>query len=270
MILSLIILNYNTRDFLLPCIKDIVEHTRDLDYEIIIVDNSSTDGSVRYIEQKLIPRFPQVKLIIAAANRGYAAGNNLGIRAASGQYVVIMNPDIVIWDNSLKKMVDFMALNPAVGMAGPRLSSPDGALQYFCYRFPTPAVLFYRRLPLYRWRFARRAVRRYIMADWDHRQSRPVDWLQGSCLIVRREALDKVGLMDERFFLYFEDTDWCRRFWRAGFEVWYLASVNLIHYHSRASASEKFYQTLFNKMSWLHLASSWKYFRKWGMGKFIS
>jgi GT2 family glycosyltransferase len=267
MTLSIVILNYNTRDFLLPCLKGIIEHTRDLDYEIIIVDNASTDGSADYVSQKLIPRFSQIKLVAAKANRGYAAGNNLGILTASGQYLVIMNPDIVIRDNALKKMVDFMQAHPAVGMAGPRLSSPDGALQYFCYRFPTPLVLFYRRLPLYQWRFARRAVRQYLMADWNHRANRPVDWLQGSCLIVRRASVDKVGLMDERFFLYFEDTDWCRRFWQAGFEVWYLADVEIVHYHSRASANERFYRTLFNKMSWIHLASTWKYFWKWRMGK---
>lgn len=265
--LSIIILNYNSKDFLLPCLKGIVEYTQDLDYEIIIVDNASTDGSVEYVEQKLQPRFARVRLVRAESNQGYAAGNNLGIRAARGRYLLIMNPDIVIWDNALKQMVDFMEAQPRVGIAGPRLLSPDGSLQYFCYRWPTPQVLLYRRTPLSRFNFARRAISRYLMMDWDHADTRPVDWVQGSCMIVRQSASDKVGLMDERYFLYSEDTDWCRRFWRAGFEVWYLAAVEIIHYHRRASSSERFYSALFNKMAWIHLISAGKYFRKWGVGK---
>ena len=264
--LSIVILNYNAKDYLLPCIKGIVEHTADLDYEIIVVDNASTDGSVSYIEQKLLPRFKELKLVKSPENGGYAAGNNIGIKAASGRYVVIMNPDIAIWENSLKQMVDFMTAHPQVGMAGPRLLSPDGSLQYFCYRWPTPQVLLFRRLPsLSRFGFARSAINDYLMTDWDHRDTRPVDWVQGSCIIVSREAIARAGLMDERYFLYSEDTDWCRRFWQAGWEVWYLADIEIIHYHQRASAEDKFYKSFFNKMSWVHLASSIKYFRKWGL-----
>lgn len=263
--LSVIILNYNSKDFLLPCLKGITEYTQDLDYEIIIVDNASNDGSVDYIEQKLLPRFARLRLVRAASNRGYAAGNNLGIRAASGRYLLIMNPDIIIWDNALRRLVDFMEAHPQVGLAGPRLLSPDGSLQYFCYRWPTPAVLLYRRTPLGRFSFARRAINHYLMMEWNHNDNRPVDWLQGSCLLVRQSAMAKVGLMDERYFLYSEDTDWCRRFWQAGAEVWYLAEVEIIHYHRRASSSERWYSALFNRLAWVHLASAWKYFRKWGI-----
>lgn len=263
--LSVIILNYNSKDYLLPCIKGIVEHTADLEYEIIVVDNASTDSSVDYIERKILPRFNQVKLVKAKTNGGYAAGNNLGIKAASGRYLVIMNPDIVIWDNSLKQMILFMDASQAVGIAGPRLLSPDGSLQYACYRWPTPQVLLYRRSALGRFGFAERAIDKFLLKDWDHRDSRPVDWLQGSCVIVRREALNQVGLMDERYFLYAEDMDWCRRFWCSGWEVWYLAPIELIHYHQRASAKDSVWQSLFNKMSWVHLISSIKYFRKWGL-----
>lgn len=262
--LSIIILNYNSKNFLLPCIKGIVQYATELDYEIILVDNASTDNSIAYINQKLLPRFPQARLVRAKENRGYAAGNNLGIEAAKGKYIIIMNPDIVIWDNALSRMVEFMENHPRVGLASPRLLSPDGSLQYFCYRFPSPQVLFYRRTPLARFNFAREKINDYIMADWDHSESKSVDWVQGSCVIVRREAIDKVGLMDERFFLYLEDTDWCRRFWQKNWEVWYLSNIEIVHYHNRASASEKFYQSLFNKMSWVHLASTWKYFSKWG------
>ncbi|MBI2050677.1 MAG: glycosyltransferase family 2 protein [Parcubacteria group bacterium] len=262
--LSAIILNYNTKDFLLPCIKGMVQHTADLDYEIVIVDNASTDGSVAYIKEKILPRFPQVKLLESKENKGFSAGNNLGISRSAGRYALIMNPDIVIWDNSLKAMADYMDANPNVGIAGPRLLSPDGSLQYFVYRFPSPQVLMYRRTPLARLGFAQRAIKKYLMMDWDHTDNRQVDWVQGSCMIARREAIKQVGLMDERFFLFLEDTDWCRRFWEAGFEVRYLSDVEIIHYHGRASVSSHFYLSFFNKMSWIHLGSALKYFRKWG------
>jgi len=263
--LSIIILNYNTRDFLLPCIKGIAEHTHDLDYEIIVVNNASGDGSADYIKQKLLPRFKNLKLIASSANRGYAAGNNLGIKKAKGKYLLIMNSDIVIWENSFKKMARFMDANPKIGIAGPRLLSPDNTLQHFVYEFPTPQVLVYRRTPLARFKFAKQAIKKYLMKQWDHKDNRQVGWVQGSCLIVRREAIAEVGLMDERYFLFMEDTDWCRRFWQTGWEIWYLSEVEIIHYHSRASDSGKFYKALFNKMSRIHIVSAFKYFHKWGL-----
>lgn len=262
--LSVIILNYNTKDFLLPCIKGMVNHTSGLDYEILIVDNASTDGSSAYIKENILPRFSHVKLLESKQNKGFSAGNNLGISRSAGRYCLIMNPDIVIWDNSLKRMAEYMDANPKVGIAGPRLLSPDGSLQHFVYRFPTPQVLMYRRTPFARFGFAKSAIKKYLMTDWDHADNRTVDWVQGSCMIARREAIKRVGLMDERFFLFLEDTDWCRRFWDAGWEVRYLSDVALIHYHKRASVSSRFYLSLFNKMSWVHLTSAVKYFKKWG------
>jgi len=261
--LSIIILNYNSKDYLLPCIKGITEHTADLDYEIIVVDNASTDSSVDYIERKLLPRFNEVKLVKAKTNGGYAAGNNLGIKAASGRYLAMMNPDIIIWGNSLKQMVDFMDANLRVGIAGPRLLSPDGSLQYACYSWPTPQVLLYRRTALGRFRFAERAIDKFLLKDWDHLDSRPVDWLQGSCVIARREALEQVGLMDERYFMYVEDMDWCRRFWQGGWEVWYLAQIELIHYHQRESALGSGIRGVFKKTGRIHLTSWLKYFIKY-------
>ena len=262
--LSVIILNYNTKDFLLPCIKGMVNHTTGLDYEIIIVDNASTDGTVAYIKEKILPRFPQAKLLESQENKGFSAGNNAGISRSAGRYCLIMNPDIVIWDNSLKTMVDYMDANPKVGIAGPRLLSPDGSLQHFVYQFPSPQVLLYRRTPLARFGFAQKAIHKYLMMDWDHSDNRTVDWVQGSCMIARRNAIKQVGLMDERFFLFLEDTDWCRRFWEKGWEARYLSDVEIIHYHGRASVASHFYLSLFNKMSWIHLVSAIKYFKKWG------
>lgn len=261
--LSVIIVNYNTKDFLLPCVAGICESSGNLRYEIIIVDNDSSDGSAKYVEEKLIPRFKNVSLIKAGANVGFSIGNNIGIKASSGKYVLIINSDILISDDSLEKMVKFMDDHPKAAIAGARLLHPDGSLQYFCYRFPKKSVLFYRRTPLARFKFAKKAIDDYLMADWDHKDNRTVDWVQGSCMIVRKSAIEEVGLMDERYFMYMEDADWCRRFWNSGWEVWYISNIEIIHYHARASAG-KFYKTLFNKMTWVHLSSALKYFRKWG------
>lgn len=101
------------------------------------------------------------------------------------------------------------------------------------------------------------------MRDWDHKNDKKVDWVQGSCMIVRKSAIDDVGLMDDRYFMFMEDTDWCRRFWQKRWEVWYISNVEIVHYHARASA-DKFYKTLFNKLSWIHVISAIKYFKKWG------
>jgi len=263
--LSIIIVNYNTKDFLLPCIKGIVGNTQNLEYEIIVVDNASTDSSAEYVKQKLIPRFHNVQLIESGSNIGFSAGNNLGIKSAQGRYVLIINSDILIWDNALKNMVEFMDTHPKAAVAGPRLLHPDSSLQYFCYRFPDPSVLLYRRTPLSRFKFAKNAISKYLMLTWDHKDNRKVDWVQGSCMIVRKDAIQGVGLMDERYFMFMEDTDWCRRFWRKGWEVWYIANVEIVHYHARASAA-KFHRTLFNKLSWIHVFSAIKYFKKWGIG----
>jgi len=160
-------------------------------------------------------------------------------------------------------MVDFMDNHEKAGIAGVRLLHPDGSLQYFCYRFPNIKVLIYRRTFLSRFNFAKKEIDKYLMTEWDHNDSRTVDWLQGSCVIVRKKAIEEIGLMDERYFMYMEDADWCRRFWKMGWEVWYIADIEVIHYHAKASAT-KFYKTLFNKMSWIHLLSAAKYFKKWG------
>ena len=261
--LSIIIVNYNTKDFLLPCVKGIIENTHNLDYEIIIVDNASTDNSAQYVKRNLMERFSQIRLIEAGDNIGFSAGNNLGIKSAKGKYMLIINSDILIWDNALERMVQFMDLHPKAAIAGPRLLHPDSSLQLFCYRFPNPQVLLYRRTPLARLKFAKRAISKYLMRDWDHKDNRKVDWVQGSCMIVRKFAVDQVGLMDEQYFMFMEDTDWCRRFWQKQWEVWYIADVEIVHYHARASA-DKFYKTLFNKLSWIHVISAFKYFKKWG------
>lgn len=257
--LSIIILNYKSRGLVKQCVKTIGLCAPALSHEIIVVDNDSGDGT----GEMLAAAFPRVRFIASPANVGYAAGNNLGIRAARGRYVVIMNPDITVRPGALEAMAAFMDANPDVGILGPKLVRPDGELDPSCYRFPTYAIPAYRRTPLGRMPAGRAAVARYLMDDYDKEDTRDVDWLLGAVLMVRREALDQVGPLDERYFLYFEDTDWCRRFWQAGWRVVYFTGAKMVHYHERLSAQGNWLVSPFRKSARIHIASCIKYFRKW-------
>ncbi len=257
--LSIIILNYKSAGLVRQCIRGIFESAPKLTYEIIVVDNSSADGLLGWIKEN----YPQVKGISLPDNKGYAAGNNVGIKKAIGEYILVLNPDITILPGKIEKLVDFMEKHSKCGLAGPRLVNPNGQLQYSAYKFPSFWLPIFRRTILGNIPALASWLKSYQMMEWDHKDSRPVDWLLGACLIVRRQAIKEVGLMDERFFLYVEDTDWCRRFWAKGWEVWYVAEVELVHYHERLSAQKPLLAALFSRITWIHIASWFKYFKKW-------
>lgn len=256
---SIIILNYQTKGLLKQCLRGILQSQISLPHEIIVVDNHSQDSSVTMVRTS----FPQVTLIESPANRGYAAGNNIGIAQARGEYLLIVNPDIAIFKGAVETMVAYLEEHRDVALIGPKLINPDGSTQISAYRFPSLVIPIYRRTPLGRLPWARKPLRRYLMTDWDHSHNKPVDWVLGACMLVRRSALDKVGSMDERFFLYFEDIDWCRRFWKAGFAVHYLADVDLVHYHKRQSAESPGFAGVFSWATRVHIASAIKYFAKY-------
>ncbi len=258
--LSIIILNYKTSGLLKQCLKGINLFKSPLTHEIIVVDNASGDR----IGQILAQDFKEVKFIRAKANRGFSAGYNLGLKEAQGRYLLLLNADIAVLDNAILKMCQFMDEHPRVGLAGPKLLNPDGTVQMSAFQFPSFWTPLYRRTLLGRLPFAQRAIREYLMSDWDHAESRSVDWVLGGCMIVRREARQQVGLLDERFFIYFDDIDWCRRFWQAGWQVYYIASASLVHYHRRESAEyPSLIGGLFNYPTRAHISSWLKYFVKY-------
>ncbi|PIP17480.1 MAG: glycosyl transferase family 2 [Parcubacteria group bacterium CG23_combo_of_CG06-09_8_20_14_all_35_9] len=257
--LSIIILNYKTKGLVKQCIKGIKLLNLELDYEIIVVDNASQDG----VGQMIKEQFSEAKFIAGKVNRGYAAGNNLGIRRSKGKYIMILNPDITVLPQAIEKMFSFLESYPKAAVVGPKLINPDGSTQLSCYHFPSLLVPIYRRTPLGRLPFAKKILRWYQMMDWDHSKRRRVDWLLGACLMIRTSAIEKVGLMDERFFLYFEDIDWCRRFWQAGWEVYYIADAEMVHYYQRLSAEGPGIIGLFKKSTRIHIVSWIKYFAKW-------
>lgn len=256
---SIIIVNYKEPGFLRQCLRGIELAAPRLQYEVIVVDNDSRDESIRTVRD----RFPDVHLIVQPKNRGLAVANNVGLRVAHGRYVLLLNPDIALFKGALEVMVDYLDRHHDVGVIGPKLLNPDGTVQLSCYRFQSPIVPILRRTPLGLLPRARPMLRSYLMLDWDHADTRPVDWVLGACMMVRRSAVDRIGLMDERYFMYFEDVDWCRRFWNAGWKVVYLAPTSIVHYHRRMSAESPGLNGVFQKLTRIHIQSGIKYFLKY-------
>lgn len=257
--LSIIILNYKTKGLLRQCIKGIELLKLKLPYEIIVVDNHSQDSSVKMMKEK----FPHILCLESEENRGCAAGNNLGIKKARGEYIMILNPDIAIFEGVIEKLINFMDGNPAIGLAAPKLINPDGSRQISCYRFPRFMTPIYRRTPLGSLPWVKKHLRHYLMLDESFGPVKDVDWVLGACMLARKEAVDKVGLMDERFILYFEDVDWCRQFWQAGYRVCYLSEIEIVHYHQRLSAESPGLKGIFSQATRIHIASAVKYFAKY-------
>jgi len=251
--LSIITISHNHRRYVETCLRSIYAHETYVRLEVIVVDNASTDGTSALIRTD----FPQARLIRNERPRGYAANNNLGIHRARGRYPLILNPDVRLLPGALSELVSFMDAVSDVGLAGPKLLNADMSLQYSCRRFSTPAHLLIRGLHLDGLMAGSRLVREAMYMDWDHDDVRDVDYVTGAAMIVRREALAQVGLLDEGFQLYFEDQDWCYRMWQHDWRVAYVPTSQMIHDHQRASA-----RGLLNKATRTHIQSMIRFFAK--------
>jgi len=198
--------------------------------EIIVVDNASTDGSAAMVRDE----FPNVRLVACDRNLGYPGGNNVGLRMAQGRYLMILNPDTEVRPGALAAMVAYADAHPDVGMVGPQLLNPDGSVQSSRRRFPTFATALFESTWLQP--FApRRLLERYYVLDQPDDVTLDVDWVDGAALIARREAVEQVGLLDEGFFMYSEELDWCRRFRQAGWRVVYLPEAKIVHHRGKSS-----------------------------------
>ncbi|MDP2683861.1 MAG: glycosyltransferase family 2 protein [bacterium] len=263
--LSIVIVNYNNRGLLRQCLRSLFHNlkTTSLSYKVIVVDNDSSDGSVDMVREI----FPSVRLIPLEKNIGYAKGVNIGIKSIECKYYLILNMDTtIVQDGAIEGMVKFMDDHKSVGLAGPKLINPNGTTQVSSCLFPKFMYPIYRRTFLKKLPRAKQLIHKYLMFDWDHNESIPVDWVLGTGMIVRNEAIKQVGLMDERFFMYFEDVDWCRRFWENQWQVYYMHNIQIVHYHSRGSAKKSGLPSIFlNKLTRVHITSWLKYFIKyWG------
>jgi GT2 family glycosyltransferase len=223
---------------------------------VVVVDNASRDEGLAGVRA----RHPRVRWIMNRENLGYARGVNHGMAAAPAEYHLILNPDIVVSPGAVDALLAFAESRPRAGIVGPQLLNEDGTIQDSCRRFYTFRTLLLRRTILGQPALRSRAVEEHLMRDFDHRSERAVDWVLGGCLLVRRAAMERVGPLDERFFLYFEDVDWCTRMWRAGWEVLYFPGARFTHRHRRESARGALHRGF-----WLHLSSLISFYEKWGM-----
>jgi GT2 family glycosyltransferase len=230
--LSVIIVNYNAGSLLEACLASIRRFGDDLALEILVVDNASTDGSLEALR-----RFPEAHLIPNRENRGFAAAVNQGIAAAKGRYLLLLNPDTEVVSPVFRALVAFAEVHPDAGVVGPRLRNPDGSLQTSAYRFPTlfqaaGAVLRLRRLVPVTFLRARLGwwLGRYFGQLDPHASPHPVDYVTGACMLIRREVVDRIGGFDPRFFLYFEEKDFCLRAGQAGWRVWFDPAAEVVHH----------------------------------------
>ena len=251
--LSIIIVNYETKNLLEQCLNSIYSENYHFSYEVSVVDNDSKDSSIEMVKKK----FPQVKLIENRNNLGFAAANNQALRRSNARYLLLINPDTVVLPDSLNVMMEFMDEHPEAGIAGCKLLNPDYSLQYSCRKFSNFATFFLRGIHLDSIFPNNTILRKYMMFDWDHNEVREVDWVLGSCMMVRRKAIGQVGRLDENFVLYFEDQDWCYRMWKHGWKVYYVPQAQMIHYYQRRSAKQ-----FLNVSTWTHIKSMLYFFKK--------
>lgn len=257
--LSIIILNYKSLGLVKNCLKALADLNLPYKYEIIVIDNHSNDGSAEYLRNYYF----NIIFIESNKNLGFAGGNNLGLKKAKGKYILLINPDIFVLPRAVELMYDFMEQHSAAGLCGPKLLNPDGSLQYSCSHWPDWRLPFYRRTFLSQTKKGKKWISHYLMHDWDHSANRTVDALYAACYFIRRDALNEVGLFDERYFMYLEDVDLCKRFWLKKWEIWYIAQSKVIHYHQRESALGTGLKGLLKKSGRIHLRSWIKYYFKW-------
>jgi GT2 family glycosyltransferase len=231
--LSIVIVNYNTSSLLRDCLHSVLASEVQFAYEVIVVDNCSSDDSVAMVREE----FPQVQLIASEINGGYAYGNNLGIRQARRQHVLLLNADTVLPPTALQGMMDFVVAHPEAGVAGPKLVLADGSLDLACRRsFPTLDVAFYRLIGLSKRYPKSPKYNRYNLGYLDPDEVAEVDSVVGAFMWIRREALDQAGLLDERYFMYAEDIDLCYRIKvDHGWKVFYNPQVVVTHYKSQST-----------------------------------
>lgn len=246
--LSIIIVNYNAEKFLQRCLSSVYAETKKIPFDVWVVDNNSTDLSVSMVQQN----FPQVNLIENKENVGFAKANNQAITNCAGDYILLLNPDTLILRNALEKVVNFMDENPTVGICGCKVLNEDGTLQLACRRsIPTPGVAFFRLTGLSRLFPNSKLMAEYNLTYLDSNKAHEVGAVSGAFLLTRRKVVDNIGKLDQRFFMYGEELDWCLRAKKAGWTVMYYPDVEITHYKGECSknnsrkAAFEFYRSMY-------------------------
>ena len=223
--LSVGVVSWNTRDLLCQCLESVYNTSDGPAPEVTVVDNASSDGSPEMVAF----RFPRARLVRNRVNLGFAAACNLAYKHSAGRYFLLLNSDTIVLDDALKMLMGFMDAHPEAGAAGAKLLNRDGTLQRSCSRFPGVLTELFDALYLSKLFPRSRLFGGYSMSYWDFDEVREVDFVGGSCLILRREALEEVGLLDESFFMYTEEADLCYRLWQRDWAVYYCPDAKVVH-----------------------------------------
>jgi len=246
--LSIVIVNFNAEKLLQKCISSVYAETKRVPFDIWVIDNNSKDTSVLMVRQN----FPQVNLIENKENVGFARANNQAITKCSGNYILLLNPDTLILKNAIEKTIEFMDGNPEVGICGCKVLNEDGTLQLACHRsIPTPGVAFFRLTGLSKLFPNSKITAKYNLTHLDPDSPHQVDAVSGAFLMIRKEVVNGIGLLDERFFMYGEELDWCLRAKKAGWAIMYYPDANIVHYKGECSkfnhrkAAFEFYRSMY-------------------------
>jgi len=245
--LSVIIVNWNTRDLLCQCIDSLTQTLKKVDTEVFVVDNGSIDGSAAAVREK----FPWVRLIENPVNWGFAKANNQALSLSKGRYFLLVNPDTQVKDQAIERMLSFMSAHLEAGLVGAQLLNADGSKQNSIANFPSLATELLNK-SLLRWLFPEK----FPGKETDYAGPVEVDSVIGACMLVRREAVDQVGLLDEGYFLFLEETDWCYRIKKAGWKIYHIPQAAVLHFQGKSAEAEK------GKARIEYYRSRYRYFKK--------
>ena len=251
--LSIIIVSWNVKDLLRQCLQSIAENKGNIDLEVWVVDNDSQDQTVEMIKQE----FPWINLIANNKNLGFAKANNLAINKANGQYLLLLNPDTKIFPDTLEKSLAFIESHPECGALGCKMLYPNGTIQPSIRRFPNWLVIFLILIKIPKIFPNLKIFKRYLAEDFDYNKTQTAEQIMGAFMLIPRSVFNKVGILDEKFFNWFEEVDFCRRIWQAKYKIYYFAEAQIIHYGGQSFSQEKLL-----KNQWIFFSSAIKYFLK--------
>ena len=252
--LSIIIVSWNTCDLLEKCLHSIQRDLVGSMAEVFVIDNNSNDNTVEMITEI----FPRVRLIANKSNDGFAKANNQGIKEATGDYVLFLNPDTELFPDTISKSIEFMASHPDCGVMGPQMLYGDGKLQPSVRRFPTVWPVFLMLIKAPKFFKNIKSINNYLATDFDYNKEQVVDQVMGAYMMTKMEVLNKTGLLDEKFFIWFEEVDLCLRVRKAGYKIIYNPEVKIIHHGGKSFAQQKTInkQKMFFKSAWLYFVKN--------------
>jgi GT2 family glycosyltransferase len=260
--LSIIITSYKKAELLALCINSIKKNiSKEIDYEIIVADSETEESTSDLMRDK----FPKITFLGNKKNQGFGRLVNQGVKNSSGEYLFVINHDIIIKGSAIQRLLEFIKNNKTIGLVSPKLINFDGRTQPSAFKFYSWKTIIYRRTFLGKFAFAKKYLDKFLLKEeMASGEIVDVDWVMGSAMMMSKQAVDTVGSMDKNFFMYFEDVDWCRRFWENSYRVVYNPTVTVAHYHGKASGNKGVIQAvLLNKYTRIHIKSAIVYFWKY-------